>query len=413
MKRGTASILLSFLFLDRCDGFASMALQLFRTAQQQPAAVSVTTTTTNGIDGGEKINLRCIKRKQDIRLRVCREKGVPDSLRRREVWKKGGAVYLSILISSAAGGPGPSSMVTPLPASAAVGTLPELANTNAFVQGITVQVADKSQQDAMIAFLVEGFDFQILRKRIRGGVEETWLGFGPEQLDVPSDFEIPVSSFAKYGGHASVHLVYDSATKAPLYRVGSDAPPGDSVAYLQVSVPAYRISKILVSGGVITDAYGLVNAISPSGLPVRGIIGVWPDPLMLVAINCRNVQESLEFYRSLGFVQLPVPYSRPSNGATIFEPYPPPGSVYVSPCTAGVGMGVLLIPRKGGPITPNRAVKSLDLVYTPSSSTATAATLSDGDALSPPPVSVVVDPSGVPISFQPVSDFQEEERVTR
>ena len=57
------------------------------------------------------------------------------------------------------------------------------------------------------------------------------------------------------------------------------------------------------SGGTILDAYGIVNAISPAGLPVRGIVGIAPDPLMFVAINCVDVEESRLFYESLGFVE--------------------------------------------------------------------------------------------------------------
>ena len=56
---------------------------------------------------------------------------------------------------------------------AAVGALPEFQESNAIIQGITVNVADKSQQDAMINFLVNGFDFKVLRKRIANAVEDT------------------------------------------------------------------------------------------------------------------------------------------------------------------------------------------------------------------------------------------------
>lgn len=57
-------------------------------------------------------------------------------------------------------------------ANAAVGTLPEFGDSEAIIQGLTVNVADKSQLDAMVDFLVGGFDFQILRQRIRDTVEE-------------------------------------------------------------------------------------------------------------------------------------------------------------------------------------------------------------------------------------------------
>jgi hypothetical protein len=62
---------------------------------------------------------------------------------------------------------------SPRMALAEVGTLPEFSDTNAVLQGLTVNVADESQQEAMINFLINGFDFKVLRKRIRNTVEET------------------------------------------------------------------------------------------------------------------------------------------------------------------------------------------------------------------------------------------------
>ena len=56
---------------------------------------------------------------------------------------------------------------------AEVGTLPELSDTNVVLQGLTVNVADKSQQDGMISFLIDSFDFKVLRKRQSGDVTET------------------------------------------------------------------------------------------------------------------------------------------------------------------------------------------------------------------------------------------------
>jgi hypothetical protein len=58
-------------------------------------------------------------------------------------------------------------------AMATVGTLPELKEANAILQGITVSVADESQQDSMIKFLVDGFLFQVLRQRTVGTVTDT------------------------------------------------------------------------------------------------------------------------------------------------------------------------------------------------------------------------------------------------
>ena len=57
--------------------------------------------------------------------------------------------------------------------SAAVGTLSEFAETNAIVNGLTINVADASQQQAMIDFLIGAFSFEVQRQRIQGSVEET------------------------------------------------------------------------------------------------------------------------------------------------------------------------------------------------------------------------------------------------
>ena len=157
---------------------------------------------------------------------------------------------------------------------------------------------------------------------------------------------------------------------------------------------------MVANGGKILDAYGLVNVVSPSGLPIRGIVGISPDPMMFVAVNCKDVKASKEFYEKLGFVEQEVPYSRPSKGTTIFEPAPPKGSCYMSPSPNC--MGVLLLPtkqKKG--VTPNPVIESLNIVYKPSSDGAS------GDEL------VFNDPSSVPIRFQSASDFTALEKVTR
>ncbi|KAL7578304.1 hypothetical protein ACA910_012715 [Epithemia clementina (nom. ined.)] len=317
------------------------------------------------------------RRKVDLALH-----GAPS---RRSMLLDGLALGTGLLLASPAG------------SGAAVGQLPEFSDTNAILQGITVRVADKSQQDAMVSFLSEAFDFDVFRQRIIGGVEEIWMGFGPEQLSIPDDFVFPVSSFNIYGGHASIKIVYDPSLTSVFYRIGSDAP-GDNIAYLQVGVPSYRISKMVQNGGNILDAYGYVNVVSPSGLPIRGIVGIAPDPIMFVAINCANVEASKTFYKQLGFVEQEYPYARPSRGLGQFEPLQPSKSVYLAPSSNC--MGILLLQSKKKKITVNPAVESLNLVYTPSSEGA-------GEA------DPTIDPSGVSLSFQSVESFQEEEKITR
>jgi hypothetical protein len=87
--------------------------------------------------------------------RICEE--------RRSLFRRALAVPLVLKVMS----------IEPEPSKAALGTLPEFADTNAILQGLTITVADQSQQDAMIKFLVDGFEFTVTRKRIQGPIEDT------------------------------------------------------------------------------------------------------------------------------------------------------------------------------------------------------------------------------------------------
>jgi hypothetical protein len=285
------------------------------------------------------------------------------------------------------------------PANAAVGSLYEFAGTNAILQGVTVNVADKSQENAMIAFLESSFDFKVLRKSQLGAVTQTWLGFGPEQTSVPEGFVPGVSSFAEYGGHASICVRYDAKSTDVLYRKGGDAP-GDNIAFLQVGVPTYRISQMVKNDGNVLDAYGFVNVVSPCGLPMRGIVGIWPDPIMFVAINTPDIAQSRSFYQQLGFVEQEYPYARPNKGAGQFEPAQPPKSVYLAPSPNS--MGVLLLPTKSkkAKITPNPALRSLNVVYTPSGGTSDEQANTDLQLEDPQ--------SSVPVSFVSTAKFDKE-----
>jgi hypothetical protein len=260
----------------------------------------------------------------------------------------------------------------------------------------------------MVEFLREGFQFKLLRQRKVGSVTETWLGYGPEELKIPQDFEMPVSSFAYYGGHASICIKYDSQTIDLYYRKNDESVYGDSnnIAYVQVGVPEYRISQMVKNGGNIMDAYGFVNVISPVGVPMRGIIGISPDPLMFVALYCKNVKETKEYYEQLGFAEQEYPYSRPNKGMGQFEPVQPKNSVYMSPSKNS--MGVLLLPTKKRKIRSNPAFNSLNIVYTPSESAG-----ADGASNSSADVMRVADPSGVGITFKPYDVFEKEEVSTR
>jgi hypothetical protein len=304
-------------------------------------------------------------------------------------------------------------------ANAAVGTLPELVNTDYVLQGITVRVNDKSQLNTMIQFLQDGFNFNILRRRIRGSVEEVWLGFGPEQLAIPNEFTIPISSFSQYGGHASICIVYDSSDVIanPYYRIGDDVP-GNNIAYVQVSVPGYRVSQMVANGGTILDAYGIVDVVSPVGLPIRGIVGIVPDPIMFIAINCIDVKKSQQYYEQIGFTKQEYPFARPSNGTGQFEPPQPKRSIYLSQSSNCLGI-LLLQSKRLKKVTTNPVVQSLNIVYSPNAVTNNNNNNNSedendiSDDSTTTIASRLIDPSGVPLRFQPFNEFEQEEKETR
>lgn len=91
-----------------------------------------------------------------------------NSQSRRDILQKTIVIGGSMVAATAAG----NTLFVPS-ASAAVGTLPEFSDTNAILQGLVVNVADQSQQKSMIDFLVQSFDFKVLRQRILDSVEET------------------------------------------------------------------------------------------------------------------------------------------------------------------------------------------------------------------------------------------------
>ena len=228
------------------------------------------------------------------------------------------------------------------------------------------------------------------------------MGYGPEEYKIPSNFELPVSSFNLYGGHGSICIRYDSQSINLYYRQGDDNPPGTNIAYVQVGVPEYRISQMVKTGGNILDAYGIVNVISPSGLPFRGIIGIRPDPLMFVALNCVNLKESREFYEQLGFFEQEYPYARPNKGMGQFEPLQPKNSIYMAPSVNSMGVLLLQSKKKRG-TKPNPVFRSMNIVYTPS----------EGTVVEEKDVMKVMDPIGTSIKFQPYELFEREELSTR
>ena len=74
------------------------------------------------------------------------------------------------------------------------------------------------------------------------------------------------------------------------------------MAYLELAVPGYRISKIMSTGGTMLSAYGYANCVAPNGLHVRAIVA---DPvgqsIVYLALRCKegvSVSEVVSYYKN-------------------------------------------------------------------------------------------------------------------
>ncbi len=158
-------------------------------------------------------------------------------------------------------------------------------------------------------------------------------------------------------------------------------------------------------GGNVIDAYGWVNVVSPSGLPVRSIVGIRPDPIMFLAINCADVKQSEEFYNKLGFVQQEFPYARPNSGQGQFEPPQPKKSVYLAPSPNSMGVLLLQNKNKKKAVVPNPVLRSMNIVYN-----APGDSGSDNAPVNVDPT--FMDPSSIPVAFVPQEYLEKEIKFT-
>ena len=197
------------------------------------------------------------------------------------------------------------------------------------------------------------------------------LAFGPTALSRPADFYPGISTFEVDGGHFALEI-RPAAEAATL---------SERVAYVQLTLPTIRASKILDFGGEVVDAYGVWDIVAPGSVPLRLLVGdERRDRVMYVAYKVANVKNAEAFYAAYGFARAPYPRARPpTTEESPFDPNPPKGAVYLQSCEDTVG--VLLVPdkkRKKPPAAPD-AFGPLKLKATPA--LAGTAVDPDGNAL--------------------------------
>lgn len=205
-------------------------------------------------------------------------------------------------------------------------------------------VLEVSSPEATMTFLTKALGMRAV-PTTRG---ELAAAYGPVDLGKAPDFYPGVSSFDEEGFHCAIVL-----------RRGPGSRPGDGVAYVQVAMPFIRASKIINNGGIIVDAYGVINVLAPGGLPFRLLVGdEVRDRLMYVALRCRDVKASARYYTDkLGMAALPYPRARPPTPEeSPFDPNPPRQSAYLAYCPDTLGLLLISSPRNrvtGYNLTPD------------------------------------------------------------
>ncbi|EKU21768.1 hypothetical protein NGA_0175600 [Nannochloropsis gaditana CCMP526] len=268
------------------------------------------------------------------------ENGVPNCRKLKFIDRQG--LLQRVTVATTAGILG-SSITGAFPscpnAANAIGELPEWASNPRFTQHLVINVPDMA---AALSFYMDGLQMHVLRSRLVGGQNSTFVGYGPETLKTPKAWYPGVSSFSMYGAHFVLEL------NEVLKTEEGDTPvldPGNAVAYLQLAVPSLRLSKLAEAGGKIKSAYGWVLVDSPGGLRHQVIVGMRRDPIMMLALNVPDVQKASGFYvNALGMREQPYPLSRIPE--SIYEPKQPKGSRFLAFSEDGFGILLLPLPKK-------------------------------------------------------------------
>lgn len=144
----------------------------------------------------------------------------------------------------------------------ALGTMPEVATLPRVATHAVVNVAES---EVLLEFLTKALGMNVLRSRSTSdGGSVSFLGYGPEELEIPPDFVPGVSNWPDYGAHFSLEVVSkpDAQGDGRLRFF----EPGNGLQYIQLGVPQFRISKLLEYGGEIEYAYGYTVVKAPGGL---------------------------------------------------------------------------------------------------------------------------------------------------
>jgi len=126
----------------------------------------------------------------------------------------------------------------------AIGELPEWASNPRFTQHLVINVPDMA---AALSFYIDGLQMQVLRSRLVGGQNSTFVGYGPETLKTPKAWYPGVSSFSMYGAHFVLELNEILKTEEVSRRVISPGGGG----YFNLKTPRLSTTQSAVKSQTI------------------------------------------------------------------------------------------------------------------------------------------------------------------
>lgn len=236
----------------------------------------------------------------------------------------------------------------------AVTEIPEFKDYESRMKSVVLNTYNPSVHESTVNFFTRAFTgFKVVKdeKSATDNGRVTVVAYGDVEDSVGKAFVPGVSNYNLYGGHCSITLSCPS--KATSMNPIPDPPPPTNLAYIQLSVPGYRISQVYATGGTMISAYGYMNALAPNGVQVRAIVGDNPgNEISYVAVraqkgaDCKKVAE--EWTRDVkGLKEWSKPPQCRPGGQEEFEPRTFPGAVYLGVGEEGGlegGPGVLILP---------------------------------------------------------------------
>lgn len=289
----------------------------------------------------------------------------------------------------------------------AVGDLFELKEQSLVFQDISFNVINTYDEEIMLKACFDNTFDVIASSQSKNGnafVNMTTLSFGPTSYKSNNAFIPGVSSFSKYGGHASLTLYSQQLDEDTI--LGFEK--GNAINFIKIGTDTLRLSKAIAAGAIVKYAYGYIDLDTPAGIPLEIVIGDRRDPMMTVSLKVTDLKESTSFFQdTLGMKPLPFQLARPAGSQ--FEATQPPNSIYLgySPDT----MGVLLVqqPKDAPPIVIGSQLRYFTVVYDdskdkksqlpPALSDSSSTSSDDGQTI------IIKSPDGYPFQFLPYSKF--------